>query len=298
MQNNKTKFVFFGTGDFAARILDYLHKNDIYPMLIVTTPDKPRGRKMLLTPPPVKLWAQKNNIKTITDYSLLSILYSLFIVADYGKIIPKEILNIPKYGALNIHPSLLPKFRGPSPIQSFILSGEEKTGVTIIKMAEKVDAGPIVAISNFKSQILNLYYKELEAKLAELGAKLLIETLPKWIKQEIKPQEQDHSQATYTKKITKEDGLIKTGDSPEIIDRKVRAFTPWPGVYFFVYPPKCKSFGGQDNKKIRIIITKSEIKNGKLIIKRIKPEGKNEMPFNDFLKGNKDLEPQIQKLTN
>ncbi|MBU1159837.1 methionyl-tRNA formyltransferase, partial [Patescibacteria group bacterium] len=186
MQNNKTKFVFFGTGDFAARILEYLHKNDLCPALIVTTPDKPRGRNLKLLPNPVKDWANKNNKVVVHPDNLndirnvLASAYDVFVVADYGRIIPRHILNIPSHGCLNIHPSLLPKFRGPSPIQSFILSGEQKTGVTIILMAEKVDAGPIVAISNFKSQILNLYYKELEAKLAELGAKLLIETLPKW----------------------------------------------------------------------------------------------------------------------
>ncbi len=239
---------------------------------------------MQIQPTPVKLWAQKNNIKTITDYSLLSTFYTLFIVADYGKIIPKEILDIPKHGSLNIHPSLLPKFRGPSPIQSFILSGEKETGVTIILMDEKMDHGPIIAISNLKSQISNLYYKELEEKLAELGGELLIKTIPDWIEDKIKPQEQNHSQATYTKKIAKEDGLINAGDSLEIIEKKVRAFTLWPGAYFFA-----------NNK--RIIITEAEIENNKLVIKKIKPEGKNEMRFLDFLRGNPELETQIRKLS-
>jgi len=270
--NDKLKFLFFGTGDFAVKILDILHQNNLIPELIITTPDKPKGRNLKLQPPPVKLWAEKNNIPYTTDYSRLTTDYNLFIIADYGKIIPKKILDIPKYGALNIHPSLLPKFRGPSPIQSFILSGEKETGVTIILMDEQVDHGPIVAISSLKPQISNLYYKELEEKLAELGGELLIKIIPDWIDGKIKLQEQKHSQATFTEKIAKEDGLINAGDLPEIIERKVRAFTPWPGAYSFA-----------DDK--RIIITETELKNGKLAIKRIKPEGKNEMSFEDFLRG-------------
>lgn len=185
MKKESIKFVFFGTGDFAVKILDILYQNNFAPSLIVTATDKPKGRKMILTPSPVKIWAEKKNIKTITDYSLLSTLYSLFIVADYGKIIPKKILNIPKYGFLNVHPSLLPKFRGPSPIQSFILSGaptqgrgkKEETGTTIILLDEEMDHGPIVAQQNLDTKcplghlVSKWTYKELEEKLAELGGR-------------------------------------------------------------------------------------------------------------------------------
>jgi methionyl-tRNA formyltransferase len=272
---NSVKYVFFGTGDFATKVLEVLCQNDFVPELVVTTPDKPKGRKMILTPSPVKIFADKNNIKTITDYSLLTTDYSLFTVADFGRIIPKNILNMPKHGTLNIHPSLLPKFRGSSPIQSFILSGEEETGVTIIKIDEEVDHGPILAqqefsISNFQFS----KYKELEKKLAELGGEMLAKIIPDWIEGKIMACEQNHSQATFTKKITKEDGLIDLGEPAEIIARKVRAFTPWPGAYFFA-----------NNK--RIIITDAEEKNEELKIKKVKPEGKNEMVFADFLKGNK-----------
>jgi methionyl-tRNA formyltransferase len=209
----------------------------------------------------------------LTRYALPVTRYALFIVADYGKIIPKEILDIPKYGTLNIHPSLLPKFRGPSPIQSFILSGEEETGVTIIKMTEKVDAGPIIAqqkFSIFNFQFSN--YKDLKEKLAELGGELLIKIIPDWIEGKIKPQEQNYSQATFTKKITKKDGLIDLNENPQTIYKKFLAFTPWPSIYFFA------------NDK-RIIITDASFKKNKFIIKKIKPEGKNEMSFEDFLRG-------------
>ena len=248
---------------------------------------------MIMTPPPVKVFAQKNNLKIIQPEKLSDLDIEcpsgldLFIVASYGKIIPKSILEIPKFGTLNIHPSLLPKFRGPAPIQSFLLSGEEKTGVTIMLMDEKVDHGPIISISNLKpvcrqarSQISNLNAKELEEKLAELGGQTLVDVIPKWMNEEIKAIEQNHNQATFTKKISKEDGWVDLEkDKPEIIYRKFLAFNPWPGIYYFTEKNK---------REIRVIITDMELsENGKLKIKKVKPEGKNEINFADFLKGSK-----------
>mgnify|MGYP001607361364 CR=1 FL=1 len=273
------KFAFFGTGDFAVKILDILLQDNYIPEIIITTPDKPKGRKMELTPSPVKNWVQKNNIKTITDYSLLVTHYDLFIVADYGKILPKEIINMPKHKTLNVHPSILPKFRGPSPIQSFILSKDEETGITIILMDEEVDHGPIIAQQTWTSDVrLDIgcpSYKELEKKLAKLGGKMLVETIPDWINGKIKTREQNHGEATFTKKIIKENGLINPDDSPELIMKKILALTPWPSAYFFAE---------KDGRKMRIIITDAEIKENKLIIKKIKPEGKKEIPLDDFYK--------------
>jgi len=272
------KYVFFGTSEFSVTILEILYQNNFIPDLIITTPDRPKGRGLKLKPNPVKIWAQKNNIKFIepeklTRYVLPVTHYDLFIIAAYGKIIPKEILEIPEGGTLNVHPSLLPKFRGPSPIQSFILSGEKETGVTIILADEKVDHGPIIA----KSEIFNAEsetYKELEEKLARLGGNLLVEVLPKFLNGEIKPQEQNHSEATFTKKITKEDGLIDLEkDPPELIERKIRALNPWPGVYTFI------------NGK-RLIITKAKLTDSGLKILYIKPEGKKEINLKDYLRGN------------
>jgi len=292
MRNNKGKFkvAFFGTPEVAVYVLDELEKAGILPDIVITAPDKPKGRKLVLTPPPAKVWAvergipveQPRKLSEITD-KLKSGAYDLFIIAAYGKIIPKEILDIPKYGTLNVHPSLLPRLRGPSPIQTAILE-ENETGVTIMVVDEEMDHGPILAISNLKSQISNLRYKELEEELARMGGRLLAEAIPKWIAGKIKPKEQEHGKATYCEKITKEDGLITEKDSPETIFRKVRAFTPWPGAYFFA-----------GNK--RIIITDAEMKNGALVIKRVKPEGKREMSLEDFLRGNKEAENYIKKLT-
>lgn len=271
---NKPKIVFFGTPQFSVKMLENMKKNGFTPNFIITAPDKPKGRKLKLTPSPVKEWAQKNSVPAEHDYTNLnSNNHDLFIVASFGKILPKKILEIPKNGTLNVHPSLLPKLRGPSPIQSTILLGEKQTGVTIMLMDEKMDEGPILTQQNLESPISKLTYQELENKLAELGGKLLIETIPKWLNSKIKPVAQNHNKATYTKLIKKTDGEIKPDDSPELILRKIQAFTPWPGVYTFV------------NGK-RLIITKAEIKNDALILQRVKPEGKKEMTFTEFLKNN------------
>ncbi len=300
MLDKNIKFVFFGTSEFAVKILNKLIENNYVPELVVTTPDKPQGRKMILTPPPVKVFAQNNNLKIIQPEKLKLELFiapnldinldiecpsgfDLFIVAAYGKIIPKNILELPRRGTLNVHPSLLPKFRGPSPIQSFILSGEEKTGVTIMLMDEQIDHGQILAQQNLEVRLPSglgsrtskwTNTKELEEKLAELGGQMLVDVIPKWIKEETKPKEQDHSQATFTQKINKEDGLVDLEkDSPEMIYRKFLAFQPWPGIYYFIK---------KDGKDIRVIITDTGLKDGKLEIKKVKPEGKNEMNYENF----------------
>ena len=274
-------FVFFGTSEFAVKTLDILIKNGYIPSLVITAPDKPKGRKMIMTPPPAKVFSQKHNFKIIQPErlgdigeKLFAVHPDLFIVASYGKVIPKYILDLPKFGTLNVHPSLLPKFRGPSPIQSFILSGEEKTGVTIMLMDEQVDHGAILSQQQYQGNALIL--PKMEEFLAELGGEMLVEVIPKWINGEIKFQEQNHDLATFTKKIAKEDGLIDLEkDTPETIYRKFIAFQPWPGIYYFVK---------KDDKDTRVIITDMELKDGKLEIKKVKPEGKNDMSFYLFSK--------------
>lgn len=278
------------------KVLDVLFQNNFIPNLIVTVPDKPSGRKKELSPPSAKIWAQEHNINFIQPASLKKLNddspikrlgYDLFIVAAYGKIIPKSVLEIPRCGTLNVHPSILPKFRGPSPIQSFILSGENKTGVTIMLMDEQVDHGQILTQRHLEvsppsglggetSKWLNS--EQLKEMLAELGGQMLADTISKWINGEIKPIEQNHSQATFTKKITKENGLVNLEkDNPEIIYRKFLAFYPWPGIYFFVE---------KEDKKIRVIVTDMNLlENGELKINKVKPEGKKEMLYDDFLRG-------------
>lgn len=294
---NNPKIIFLGTPEFGVKPFETLINTGYKIMGVITAIDKPVGRKMIITPPPVKVVAEKYNLAIYQPKDkkeLLEIIKKLqpdlAVVAAFGMIFTKEMLEIPKYGFLNIHASLLPRWRGASPIQSTILAGDEKTGVTIMLVNEKMDEGPIIAISNLKyprprpslaegGQISNLTYKELENKLSELGAELLIETVPKWANGEIKAIPQDNSKATYCKKIAKEDGLIDLEkESPEIIERKVRAFTPWPSAYIFV-----------DRK--RLIITQAELvceesNSSQLKINRVKLEGKKEMNFADYLRGN------------
>jgi len=269
MEKSKPKIVFFGTPEFSVKILEALGAAGLTPVLIITAPDKPRGRKMRFSPSPVKKWAQEKNIPVEHNYDSLKLASAdLFVVASFGKILPKKILDIPKHGTLNVHPSLLPKLRGASPIQSAILRGEKETGVTIMLIGEGVDNGPILSQQKLEFPISNFQFLELEDKLAELGGKLLVETIPKWLNGKIKPQAQDPSKATYTKLITKKDGEIDWNEKPEIIDRKIRAFTPWPGAYTIL------------NDR-RIIVTKARLdKQGELKIERIKPEGKREMDYN------------------
>ncbi|MEK7179270.1 MAG: methionyl-tRNA formyltransferase, partial [Patescibacteria group bacterium] len=283
-------FAFFGTDEFAVIVLYELKKAGFIPSLIITAPDSRKGRGMILTPPPVKAWAEKHGIKFLQPqkldasfaYNLKPITYNLFIVASYGKILPKEILAIPPRGALNVHPSLLPLYRGPSPIQTQILESAEP-GVTIMLMDEEVDHGPIVAqkalgfnLPAGKAGIYDLRFKNLRDELAKLGGRLLAQTIPDWIAGNTKPQEQKHNIATYTKIVEKEDGLIHPEkDAPEEMYRKFRAFSLWPGTYFFTE---------RTGKKIRVKITDAELKDGQFIIKKIIPEGKKEIAYDAFLK--------------
>jgi len=200
----------------------------------------------------------------------------LIVVACYGKILPKEMLTIPKYGALNVHPSLLPKYRGPAPIPAAILNGEEETGVTIILMDEQVDHGPILASTKFEIRNSKPTTPELSKILWELGGDLLVEIIPKWIAGEIIPQEQNHAKATYTKKLTREDGRIDWSRPAEYIERQVRAFTPWPGAFTF-----------WKGKRVKILA--AHIEQGKLMIDEIQLEGKKPTTFHDFLLGYPDF---------
>ena len=305
--NNKVKLVFFGGSEFSVYVLDELKLHNILPELIITTPDKPKGRKLVLTPTPVKIWAQKNNIPVIDPISLKknneelvaklkSENFDLFLVASYGKIIPRDIFDIPIKKTLNIHPSLLPKYRGASPIQSQILNGEKEIGVTIMQIDEGMDTGPVViqrefSIFNFQFSIPSR--KELEKILAIEGARLFAHILPEWLIDVIDPIMQDESKATLCQKIEKEDGEIQIdldnlpiGEEASKILCKIKAFEEWPTAYFFLDTSK-RSEG--DTGRKRIIITDATIEKDSLKILKVIPEGKKEMPFEDFLRGQRSL---------
>lgn len=296
------KIIFIGTPKFASIILEKLIP-EYKPVLVITAPDKPVGRKQLLTPSEVKTTAMNNNIPVLqpikikdAEDDIRKLKPDLIVLTAYGQIIPKSILDIAK--SINIHPSLLPEYRGASPIQSVILNGEKETGITIYIMDEKMDHGPIIAVS--KLEIDNPYYSELADKLADLGAKLLIKTLPKISK--IKPKAQDDKKATYTKIIEKEDGHIRWNKEAEEIERQIRAFHIWPGSF---------TLWKKDGKVLRVKIIKADVKKlpnennypfGKavaspenellvncrknfIVIKKLQLEGKNPMSSKEFLMG-------------
>lgn len=277
------KYAFFGTPEFAKIVLEELIADGFPPALVVCNPDKPTGRKKIITPPPTKVLAKENEIsvaqpetkESIANY--LSNGFDFFVVAAYSKILPKEVIDLPKLGVIGVHPSLLPKYRGATPIQSAILAGETETGTTLFIIDEKVDHGKIVASS--KQQVVNGdNYETLMKKLAHLSGKLLVETLPKFIAGKIKPKEQDHNSATFTKKFTTEDGFVDlkilrraclpvgmaqdgedSGSATEI-ERKVRALNPEPGVWTT-----------KDGKRMKIL--EAELGDGKLLLKKIQFEG-------------------------
>ncbi len=281
-------FTFFGSSRLSVIVLDELLKFDLKPSLIVTTPDKPQGRKLEIKPNVVKIWAIEHNVPVIDDLQKIPRENAnLFIVASYGKIIPQSIIELPKHKTLNIHPSLLPQYRGASPLPTAILNDTKNTGVTIMQLDNEMDHGPIVIQK--RVEIMKWpTYEEFEEMMAIVGAHLLAEILPRWMDGKIVPTEQNHAKATYTKKITKEDGLIDLSISdvqhPENIPtdraydifRKIQAYHEWPQVYFFIE---------HDEKKIRVKITSASFENNTLTIDRVIPEGKKEMVYADFVRG-------------
>ncbi|MDO8442854.1 MAG: methionyl-tRNA formyltransferase [bacterium] len=344
------KYIFFGTPRFAAIILEKLIKAGLAPVALVCNPDEPVGRKKILTAPPTKIIAQANNIPVFQPKKLSEIKNELkninadiFIVAAYNKIISEEIINIPEFKTIGVHPSLLPKYRGPSPIQTAILNGDKETGVDLFLIDKEIDHGPVLASSECEiSEKDN--YETMEVKLAELGAKLLIENFSKYLSGKLKAKEQDHSQATLTKKFSTEDGRVNLPDyllchsaldaesslnslnsrrslpsshiggendnaeenSAKLIFNKIRALNPDPGVFTFIKIPTRsrvpttsrildfigrssipEGIGTKTGEK-RLKLLEAEIRDGKLELLKVQPEGKKPMSYKDFLNGLKN----------
>jgi len=306
------KIIFFGTSEFAIPALEALIKEGYEIVAVITNPDEPKGRKKILSPPPLKITAQKLNLNVlqfptlkIENLKLKIPNADVGIVAAYGKIIPAEIINLFPFGILNIHPSLLPKYRGPTPIQTTILNGEKETGVTIIKIDEEVDHGNIISNSQFLVSNEDTY-KTLESRLAKLGAELLIKILPDYLAGKIAPQPQDHSQATFTRKFTREDAKIDWSKTAEEIDRQIRALNPEPGTWTSwgdktlkileakIQPPSANRHDRGDLQKAGQVFqedSKVMVKTGKgaIILKTVQLEGKKAMSIEDFVRGNRDF---------
>ncbi|MEK7131755.1 MAG: methionyl-tRNA formyltransferase [Patescibacteria group bacterium] len=234
--SDAVKTVFFGTQDFAATILQGLLDSDIVSVeMVFTQPDRKTGRKQIVEESPVKKLAKKYNLKieqpeSLKSYQLQAMGYELGIVAQYGLIIPKKIIDSFPKGMINVHGSLLPKYRGASPIQAALVNGETSTGITIMLMDERVDHGPILSQESMDIDP-NDTYTSLASKMAVVGSKLLLNTLTKYLSDEISPQTQIHEQATFTKLLSKNDGKIDFNKPAEEIYNLYRGLTPWPGIW-------------------------------------------------------------------
>lgn len=301
------KVVFFGSPAVALPALNALLAAGHEIKLVVTQPDKPAGRGKKLTPPPVKVFALNHQLEIIQPQKIRQDEQALEkikaaspevnVVVAYGQIIPASIIYLPKYKSLNVHFSLLPKYRGAAPVAWAILNGDRYTGVTIMQLNEKMDEGPILA-REIVPVLPRENTQELETRLAHVGAELLVKTLSQI--DSIIPQEQDHAQATYAPKITKEQGKINWSEPAEVIDRKVRAFYPWPGAYTFLNGQRLEIISGMvlpglmpDSKPGEIIrVDKSGLYvccgGGNLyLIEKVKPEGRKEMTAYAYSLGNR-----------
>ena len=236
------KVIFFGTSSFAARILSFLTENQVNVVAVVTRPDKPSGRNLQLSPSPVKEIAEK----TLKHVPILQPLKAslpefiedlqrvkgdLYVVVAYGEILKQSILDLPKKGCVNIHASLLPKYRGAAPIQRCLMAGEEETGITIIEMVAAMDAGPILAQESIPIP-LELTFGELEPQLCQLGAKLILDVIKKYSEGDVIKKEQDHGLATFAPKILPEDEKIHWERSAFAVNNQIRALSqnPAPGA--------------------------------------------------------------------
>lgn len=281
------RFAFFGSPQIAVWVLEELEKAGVVPNLIVTNPDAPQGRKMLMTPTPVSLWAEAHGIETLKPTSLRDNAVAeqlrasgceLCIVAAYGKMVPDSVLEIPRFKTLNVHPSLLPKLRGASPIRSAILADMNPTGVSIMELTHGMDEGPILAQKEIPiaREKWPLRGAELDELLAKEGGALLASLLPDWVDGAITPVPQT-GEPTYCTKITKEMGELNLADDSYQNLLKIRAFDGWPGTYFFIE---------KNGVRVRVKIVDAEIaKDGSLKILHVIPEGKKEMAYEDFLRG-------------
>lgn len=281
------KIVFFGTSEFSVAVLEEMEATGFIPAVLITQEDKPQGRNLVLTPSPAKVWAQEHGIEVLEPHKLdgkhlgpiLNSEWDLFVVASYGKLIPKYILDLPRHGTLNVHPSLLPKLRGASPVRTAILEGDRSAvGISIIKLDEEMDHGPIVAQARIEPEEWPMGAELLETMLAHEGGKLLSEAIPLWVKGNITPEEQDHEKATFSQKIEKSMGEIDLSGDPIVNLRKIKAFEGWPGTFFFA---------DRNGKKTRVKIMDATLDpQNELHILRVIPEGKKEMDYEDFLRGN------------
>lgn len=293
MKNYKNlKYIFFGTGPLAESALYTLYQAGLIPSLVITSPNKVSGRNLLLKENIIATWCKSKNLKSWQPETLKNLDlrnsplgsgdYDLAIVASYPKILSPQILNLPIHGTLNIHPSLLPLYRGPSPIQTALLNGDNKIGISIIKLDKEVDHGPILIQKEIQLQDIDTNLS-LEKICGQIGAELIIDILESYLESTLKLIPQDHERATFTYKFNKSDGEISLEDSAIELQNKYRALLPHIPIFFFIK---------HKDKLIRVKITEvnlhknaSKNKIAKDIILKVIPEGKSEITFENFKNG-------------
>jgi methionyl-tRNA formyltransferase len=298
----KTRTVFMGSPDFAVPTLRALADEGGYDLLgIVTQPDRPAGRGNKLTPPPVKIAADELGIPSIQPEKLrqpeaMAQLRAwnpdLIVVAAFGQILRPEVLDLPKYGCINVHASLLPRWRGAAPIQAAILAGDAETGITIMQMDPGIDTGPMLsqhAIPILPDDTGGSIFE----KLSALGGELLLETLPRYLGGELHPQTQPAEGATYAPMLKKEDGLLDFTRPAAELERRVRAMSPWPGAFMLWQGAPLKiqkahvAAGNTETGKQVVVDGFPAVgtAEGLLVFDELQPSGKKPMPGKAFLSG-------------
>ncbi len=298
------KMIFFGTPEYAVPFLKGLHEAGLSPVAVVSQPDRPVGRKQTITPTPVKALADKLGIPVLQPESAKDPEFiaamrehkpDMFVVVAFGQILSNELLSIPPLGAINVHPSLLPRHRGPAPLQETILQGDTESGVTIMQMDEKMDHGPVLAQEHFNVD-RNETLGSLQSKTHAIGVPLLIHTIQNL--STITPIEQDHSKATYMRLLTRDSGKMDFSSlTRERADRMIRALNPWPGTWAEWNGKRIKIHAAHPAERIvthdvspgdfsdgeGVLYINCE--DGPLAIDLIQPEGKKIMSGEEFIRG-------------
>lgn len=302
------KLIFFGTQDWSAHYLEALLDDGFFEIVgVITQPDKPVGRKHELSASPVKEVAVRKNLLVLQPVSwkdpafletIRSLAPEIGVVIAYGKLIPQSIIDAVPLGLINVHPSLLPRWRGPSPVAAAIASGDQESGITIMKIDAQMDHGPILSqqIMKMDPEETTLSFMQ---KVNELGASFFVTTLKAYANGDLKPQEQTHEEATYCAMLSKDDGHLDWRKSAQAIERQIRAYHPWPGTWTTVIV---------QDKKIRLKILRGRAESntydhqpgtlfasqnrlfiacadGALHVEIIQPEGRAPMPASAFLAG-------------
>ncbi len=308
------KIAFMGTPEFAVRVLEELLKTKHEVGLVITQPDKAKNRGKKIQYTPVKEKALEHNIEVLQPERvrgneefltrLREYAPDIIVVVAYGQILPKEVLELPKHGCVNVHASLLPRLRGAAPIQRAIIEGDEETGVTIMQMSEGLDTGDMLARESVKIGDMN--YSRLHDTLAEIGAKLMASTLDLIEIGKVSPKPQDDSKSSYANMIFKQEGKIDFTREPEVIERLIRGFDPWPGAFceygdivmkLWKAEPICQDTGKEPGTITKVSPKGIEIAcgSGTLLVSEIQVPGKKRVAVSEYLKGNRIEEGIILK---